>query len=56
VTLTPSGFERFFQDIERRRLLAADVAQPRAVAADVDMDILGPPPSDEEVRLIIAAA
>jgi len=33
VTFTPSGFERFFQEIERRRLLAADVAELRAVAA-----------------------
>ena len=56
VTFTPSGFERFFQDIERRRLLAADVAELRAVAADVGMDILGPPLSDEEVRQIIAQA
>ena len=53
-TFTPSGFERFFQDIERRRLLAGDVAELRAVAADVGMDILGPPLSDEEVRQIIA--
>jgi mannose-6-phosphate isomerase-like protein (cupin superfamily) len=56
VTFTPSGFERFFQDIERRRLLATDVAELRAVAADVGMDILGSPLSDEEVRLIIAEA
>ena len=55
-TFTPSGFERFFQDIERRRLLATDVAELRAVAADVGMDILGPPLSDEEVRQIIAEA
>ena len=54
VTFTPSGFERFFQEIERRRLLAADVAKLRAVAADVGMDILGPPLSDEEVHQIIA--
>jgi len=53
-TFTPSGFERFFQDIERRRLLATDVAELRAVAADVGMDILGPPLSDEEVRQIRA--
>jgi mannose-6-phosphate isomerase-like protein (cupin superfamily) len=56
VTFTPSGFERFFQEIERRRLLAADVAKLRAVAADVGMDILGPPLSDEEVHQIIAEA
>jgi hypothetical protein len=56
VTVTPSGFERFFQDIERRRLLASDVAELRAVADDVGMDILGPPLSDEEVRQIIAEA
>jgi len=56
VTFTPSGFERFFQDIERRRLLAADVAELRAVAGEVGMDILGPPLSDEEVRQIIAEA
>jgi mannose-6-phosphate isomerase-like protein (cupin superfamily) len=56
VTVTPSGFERFFQDIERRRLLASDVAELRAVAGDVGMDILGPPLSDEEVRQIIAEA
>ena len=55
-TFTPSGFERFFQDIERRRLLATDVAELSAVAADVGMDILGPPLSDEEVRQIIAEA
>ena len=55
-TFTPSGFERFFQDIERRRLLATDVAELRAVASDVGMDILGPPLSDEEVRQIIAKA
>jgi len=55
-TFTPSGFERFFQDIERRRLLATDVAELRAVATDVGMDILGPPLSDEEVRQIIAEA
>jgi mannose-6-phosphate isomerase-like protein (cupin superfamily) len=55
-TFTPSGFERFFQDIERRRLLAGDVAELRAVAAGVGMDILGPPLSDEEVRQIIAEA
>jgi mannose-6-phosphate isomerase-like protein (cupin superfamily) len=54
VTFTPSGFERFFQEIERRRLLAGDVAKLRAVAADVGMDILGPPLSDEEVHQIIA--
>jgi quercetin dioxygenase-like cupin family protein len=54
VTVTPSGFERFFQDIERRRLLASDLAELRAVAGDVGMDILGPPLSDEEVRQIIA--
>jgi quercetin dioxygenase-like cupin family protein len=56
VTVTPSGFERFFQDIERRRLLATDVAELRAVASDVGMDILGPPLSDEEVRQIITEA
>jgi mannose-6-phosphate isomerase-like protein (cupin superfamily) len=56
VTFTPSGFERFFQNIERRRLLAADVAELRVVAADVGMDILGPPLSDEEVRQIIVLA
>ncbi len=49
VTVTPSGFERFFQDIERRRLLTSDVAELSAVADDVGMDILGPPLSDEEV-------
>jgi mannose-6-phosphate isomerase-like protein (cupin superfamily) len=54
VTFSPSGFERFFQEIERRRLLAGDVAKLRAVAADVGMDILGPPLSDEEVHQIIA--
>jgi mannose-6-phosphate isomerase-like protein (cupin superfamily) len=54
VTFTPSGFERFFQEIERQRLLAGDVAKLRAVAADVGMDILGPPLSDEEVHQIIA--
>jgi len=47
VTVTPSGFERFFQDIERRRLLATDVAELRSVAADVGMDILGPPVASE---------
>jgi mannose-6-phosphate isomerase-like protein (cupin superfamily) len=56
VTVTPSGFERFFQDIERRRLVASDVAELRAVADDVGMDILGLPLSDEEVRQIIAEA
>jgi len=55
-TFTPSGFERFFQDIERQRLLATDAAELRAVAADAGMDILGPPLSDEEVRRIIAEA
>jgi mannose-6-phosphate isomerase-like protein (cupin superfamily) len=55
-TFTPSGFECFFQNIERRRLLAADVAELRIVAADAGMDILGPPLSDEEVRQIIAQA
>jgi len=55
-TFIPGGFERFFQDIQRRRLLATDVAELRAVAADVGMDILGPPLSDEEVRQIIAEA
>jgi mannose-6-phosphate isomerase-like protein (cupin superfamily) len=55
-TFTPSGFECFFQNIERRHLLAADVAELRAVAADVGMDILGPPLSEEEVRQIIAEA
>lgn len=55
-TLTPSGFERFFQEIEERRLLATDIAGLRAVAADVGMDILGPPLSDEEVHQIIAEA
>jgi hypothetical protein len=53
VTFTPSGFERFFQEIERRRLLAGDVAELRALAGGVGMDILGPPLSDEEVRQII---
>src|SRR5438552_1991263 len=47
---------RVFQDIERRRLLPPDVAELRAVAGDADMDILGPPLSDEEVRQIIAEA
>jgi hypothetical protein len=56
VTFTPSGFERFFQEIERRHLLATDVAELRAVAGDVGMDILGPPLSDKEVRQIIAEA
>jgi hypothetical protein len=56
VTFTPSGFERFFKDIEQRRLLATDVAELRAVAADDGMDILGPSLSDEKVRLIIAEA
>jgi mannose-6-phosphate isomerase-like protein (cupin superfamily) len=56
VTVTPSGFERFFQEIERRRLLASDVAELRDVAGDVGMDILGPPLSDEEVRQILAEA
>jgi mannose-6-phosphate isomerase-like protein (cupin superfamily) len=56
VTLAPSGFERFFVDIERQRLLATDVAELRAVAAEVGMDILGPPLSDGEVRQIIAEA
>jgi hypothetical protein len=37
-TFTPSGFERFFQEIERRHLLATDVGGLRAVAADVGMD------------------
>jgi hypothetical protein len=55
-TFTPSGFERFFQDIERQHLLATDAAELRAVAADIGMDILGPPLSDEEVRQIIAEA
>jgi mannose-6-phosphate isomerase-like protein (cupin superfamily) len=55
-TFTPSGFERFFQDIERRRLLATDVAKLKAVATYVGMDILGPPLSDQEVRQIIAEA
>jgi hypothetical protein len=32
------------------------VAELRAVAGDVGMDILGPPLSDEEVRHIIAEA
>jgi mannose-6-phosphate isomerase-like protein (cupin superfamily) len=53
-TFAPGGFERFFQDIERRRLLATDVAGRRAVAADVGVDFLGPPLSDEEVHQIIA--
>jgi hypothetical protein len=52
-TFTPSGFERFFQDIDRQHLLASDVAELRAVAAAVGMDILGPPLSDEEVRQIV---
>jgi len=56
VTFTPSGFERFFQEIERRHLLATDVAELRAVAGDVGMDILGLPLSDKEVRQIIAEA
>jgi mannose-6-phosphate isomerase-like protein (cupin superfamily) len=55
-TFTPGGFERFFQEIERRRLLAGDAAERRAVAADVGVDILGPPLSDEEVRQIIVEA
>jgi mannose-6-phosphate isomerase-like protein (cupin superfamily) len=55
-TFTPSGFERLFQDIERRCLLVTDVDELRAVAADVGMDILGPPLSDEEVRHILAKA
>jgi oxalate decarboxylase/phosphoglucose isomerase-like protein (cupin superfamily) len=55
-TFTPSGFESYFRNIERRRLAATDVAEPRAVAAEVGMDILGPPLSDEEVRQIIAEA
>ena len=56
MTVSPSGFERFFQEIEERHLFATDVAGLRAVAADVGMDILGPPLSDEEVRQIIAEA
>jgi mannose-6-phosphate isomerase-like protein (cupin superfamily) len=55
-TFTPSGFERFFQDIERQHLVATDVGELTAVAAGVGMDILGPPLSDEEVRQIIADA
>jgi mannose-6-phosphate isomerase-like protein (cupin superfamily) len=55
-TFTPSGFERYFQDIEQRHLLASDQAQLRAVAGDMGMEILGPPLSDEEVRQIIAEA
>jgi mannose-6-phosphate isomerase-like protein (cupin superfamily) len=55
-TLTPSGFERFFQEIEERRLLATDVAGLREVAANVAIDILGPPLSDEEVYQIITEA
>jgi mannose-6-phosphate isomerase-like protein (cupin superfamily) len=55
-TLSPSGFERFFQEIEKRRLVAADAAGLRAVAADVGVDILGPPLNDEEVHQIIAEA
>jgi mannose-6-phosphate isomerase-like protein (cupin superfamily) len=55
-TLTPSGFERFFQEIEERRLLATDVAELREVAASVAIDILGPPLSDEEVHQIITEA
>jgi mannose-6-phosphate isomerase-like protein (cupin superfamily) len=56
VTFTPGGFERFFQDIERRRLRATDAAERDAVAGAVGVDVLGPPLSDEEVRQIIAEA
>src|SRR5258708_8512431 len=55
-TFTPSGFERFFQDIERRNLLATDVAELRAVAPDVGMAILDPPLSAEEARPIVPQA
>jgi len=55
-TFTPSGMERYFQDIERRRVPALDAAELRTVAADVGVEILGPPLSDEEVHRIIAEA
>lgn len=54
VTFTPSGFERFFPDIERLGLVITDVAELTSVAGDAGMEILGPPLSDEEVRQIIA--
>jgi hypothetical protein len=53
---TPGGFERYFQDIERRRLPTIDAAELRTVAADVGVDILGPPLSDEDVHRIITEA
>src|SRR6266436_3861501 len=54
VTFTPSGFERFFPDIERLGLVITDVPELTSVAGDAGMEILGPPLSDEEVRQIIA--
>jgi quercetin dioxygenase-like cupin family protein len=56
VTFTPSGFERFFPDIERLGLVIVDVSELTSVASDAGMEILGPPLSDEEVRRIIAEA
>ena len=56
VTFTPSGFERFFPDIERLGLVITDVPELTSVAGDAGMEILGPPLSDEEVRQIIAEA
>jgi mannose-6-phosphate isomerase-like protein (cupin superfamily) len=55
-TLTPGGFERYFQQIEEQRLLATDTVGLRAISVDVGVDILGPPLSDEEVHQIIAEA
>jgi hypothetical protein len=55
-TFTTSGFERFFQDVERWPLLTTDVDELSPVAAEVGIDILGPPLSDEEVRQILAKA
>jgi hypothetical protein len=54
VTFTPSGFERFFPDIERLGLVITDVSELTSVAGDAGMEILGPPLNDEEVRQIIA--
>jgi len=41
VTLTPSGFERYFQDIERLGLVVTDVPEGlRRVAGDAGLELM----------------
>jgi len=53
VTVTPGEFETFFERIVERKLTLADQAELVEVASAAEMDIIGPPLSDEEVAAIV---